>query len=157
MNGNDRPLIGVITARASQSEQRQLLKGILSKAEELGMDTAVFSNVYNFVEYFADVDVENKIYELVKSERLDGIILASESLIYPDLRKNIYNYFSEMDIPIVIIDAEVEGYTCINSDVKRDFSDIARHLTDVHGFTDIDIITGPDMYETSLLRVAGVK
>ena len=157
MNGNDRPLIGVITARASQSEQRQLLKGILSKAEELGMDTAVFSNVYNFVEYFADVDVENKIYELVKSERLDGVILASESLIYADLRKNIYNYFSEMDIPIVIIDAEVEGYTCINSDVKRDFSDIARHLTDVHGFTDIDIITGPDMYETSLLRVAGVK
>lgn len=157
MNEKDRPLIGIITARASQSEQRQLLKGILSKADELGMDTAVFSNVYNFVEYYAGVEIENKIYELVQSERLDGLILTSESLIYPELRKNIYKYFNEMDIPIVITDAEVEGYTCINTDIKQDFVDIARHLTDVHGFTDIDIITGPDMYETSLLRVAGVK
>ena len=86
MDTGKRPLICVITARASQSEQRQLLKGILSKADELGIDIAVFSNVYNFVEYFADTEVENKIYELVHSERLDGVILTSESFIYPELR-----------------------------------------------------------------------
>ncbi len=157
MNNNNRPLIGVITARASQSEQRQLLRGILSKADELGIDVAVFSNVYNFVEYFADVEVENKIYELVHSERLDGVIITYESLIYPDLRQNILDHIKELDIPIVITDAETEGYTCINTDVKSDFRDIARHLTDVHGFRDIDIITGGAEYETSLLRVEGVR
>ena len=37
-------LIGVITANASQSEQRQLLEGITSQAEKLGAVTAVFTN-----------------------------------------------------------------------------------------------------------------
>ncbi len=157
MNTDHRPLIGVITARASQSEQRQLLKGILSKADELGIDIAVFSNVYNFIEYFADVEVENKIYELVHSERLDGVILVSESLIYPDLRKSIYEQIKKLDVPVVITDAEEDGYTCINTDVKNDFRNITQHLTDVHGFRDIDIITGGEMFETSRLRVDGVR
>lgn len=157
MDTGKRPLICVITARASQSEQRQLLKGILSKADELGIDIAVFSNVYNFVEYFADTEVENKIYELVHSERLDGVILTSESFIYPELRESIYDHIKDLDIPIVITDAEVDGYTCINTDVKSDLRDIARHLTDVHGIKDIDIITGFEEYETSRLRVEGVR
>lgn len=157
MNTDKRPLIGVITARASQSEQRQLLKGILSKADELGIDVAVFSNVYNFVEYFADVEVENKIYELVHSKRLDGVILASESLIYPDLRKSIYEHIRSLDVPVIITDAEEEGFTCVNSDVKSDFENIARHLTDLHGFTDIDIITGFKGFKTSELRIEGVR
>ncbi len=157
MSNDHRPLIGVITARASQSEQRQLLKGILSKADELGIDIAVFSNVYNFVEYFADVEVENKIYELVRSERLDGVIITSESLIFPDLRERIYEHIKGLDIPIVITDAEVKGYTCINTDVRSDLMNIARHLTDVHGIKDIDIITGPEEFETSRLRVEGVR
>lgn len=157
MNTNDRPLIGVVTARASQSEQRQLLKGILTKADELGIDIAVFSNVYNFVEYSADVEVENKIYELVKSERLDGLILTSESLIYTDLRELIYGHINDLDLPLVITDAEIGGYTCVNTDVKRDFRDIASHLTDVHGFTDIDILTGFEDYKTARLRAEGVR
>ena len=157
MKTDDRPLIGVIIARASRSEQRQLLKGILSKADELGVDIAVFSNVYNFVEYFADVEVENKIYELVHSERLDGVILASESLIYPALRESISERVRQLDVPVVITDAQVEGYTCINTDVKNDFRCIAHHLTDVHGIKDIDIITGFKDIETSRLRVDGVR
>ncbi|MCR5122797.1 MAG: substrate-binding domain-containing protein [Ruminococcus sp.] len=154
---NHRPLIGVITSRASQSEQRQMLKGVLSKADELGIDIAVFSNVYNFMEYFAYVEVENKIYELVHSERLDGLILTYESLLYPELRKRIYEHIKDLEIPIIITDVDKEGYTCINTDVKSDFRDIARHLTDVHGIKDIDVITGPEEYETSRLRVDGVR
>ncbi|WP_295157016.1 substrate-binding domain-containing protein [uncultured Ruminococcus sp.] len=157
MNNENRPLIGVITSRASQSEQRQLLKGILTKAEELGMDIAVFSNVYNFAEYFPETAVENKIYELVHSERLDGVIITSESFIYPELRADIFRHIRELDIPTVITDADVEGCICISTDVKSDFRDIARHLIDVHGITDIDIITGHKEYMTSLLRVDGVR
>ena len=157
MKTDNRPLIGVITARASQSEQRQLLKGMLSKADEFGIDIAVFSNVYNFAEYFAETEVENKIYELVRSDRLDGVIINSESLIYPDLRETINELITDLKIPVIITDAEIDGYTCINTDVKRDLREIARHLTDVHGFRDIDLITGCKEYETSHLRAEGVR
>ena len=75
-----RPLIGIITARASETEQRQILSGILAQAARSGADTAVISNVYDFSEYFADVEVENKIYELIQSDRFDGLILTGESI-----------------------------------------------------------------------------
>ena len=157
MNTGYRPLIGVITARASQSEQRQLLKGILSKADELGIDIAVFSNVYNFAEYSAQTEVENKIYELVHSDRLDGIIITYESLMYNELRENIMEHIKDLEIPIVFTDAELDGYTCINTDMKSDIMSVARHLTDVHGITDIDVITGSQDREISHIRVEAVR
>ena len=83
-------LIGVITASASQSEQRQLLLGITEQAEKLGAAVAVFSNIYNEERYYADVEVENRIYELVMSERLDGLILTAECIMNPELQQQIY-------------------------------------------------------------------
>ncbi len=151
-----RPLIGIITARASGEEQHQILMGILTKAEKLGMETVIFSNIYNFNEYHADVQVENKIYELICSERLDGLILTAESVLNPELQQYIYKMFRDLDIPVIVTGAEIEGYECINNDVKQDFRDIAHHLTDVHGFTDIDILTGFLGNETSDLRADGV-
>ncbi len=152
-----RPLIGIITARASETEQRQILSGILAQAARSGADTAVISNVYDFSEYFADVEVENKIYELIQSDRFDGLILTGESIIDSKLKQFICDNFKDTKIPLIITGADIPGYTCIDTDVRKDFIEIARHLTEVHGFRRIDVLTGHQNYETSLLRVDGVR
>ena len=63
---NPSRLIGVITAKAFQSEQRQLLDGILEQAQKLRLSTAVFSNIYNFQKYYAGTEIENKIYDMIE-------------------------------------------------------------------------------------------
>lgn len=157
MTEKKRPLIGIITARASATEQRQILEGIIAQAARSGADTAVISNVYNFSEYFADVEVENKIYELIRSDRFDGLILTGESLIDSKLKKFICDNFNDVSVPLIITGADIPGFTCIDTDVERDFVNIARHLTEVHGFTSIDILTGHRELETSIKRVDGVR
>lgn len=154
---NGKPLIGIITARASQAEQRQQLMGILTAAERLGAYTAVFTNLYNFDTYHADSEVENKIYELIESRRIDGLILTAESILNSGLQQYIYGQFYGKGIPVVVTGAVLEGFTCINNDVRADLQDIARHLVEVHGFTDIDVLTGDAGYETSDERVEGVR
>ena len=154
---NGKLFIGIITARASESEQHKILAGIFSQAEKYNIHVAVFSNIYNFNEYHADVEVENKIYDLIESERLDGLILTAESVMNHDLQMFIYNKICSINIPVVVTDAVLNGFTCINNDVRSDFRDIALHLTDVHGFTDIDILTGFENVETSHERVAGIR
>lgn len=154
---DDRPIIGVVTARASESEQQSILSGILSQADELGFNTAVISNIYNYYEYFADVEVENKIYELLESKRLDGLILTAESFTNMKFRDYLYSILRKLEIPIVVTGDSVSGFTCVDTDVRADFYDIAAHAADVHGFTDIHVITGQEIYETSLQRVAGVR
>lgn len=157
MTEKKRPLIGIITARASATEQRQILEGILAQAAKSGADTAVISNVYDFSEYFADVEVENKIYELIQSERFDGLILTGESIIDSKLKKFICDNFNDVNVPLIITGADIPGFTCIDTDVTKDFMNITRHLTDVHDFKNIDILTGQKELDTSIKRVEGVR
>ncbi len=155
---NEQPLIGVVTASASLSEQRQILTGIISQAEEFGAAVAVFSNIYNAEEYFAEVEVENRIYDYIVSKKLDGLILTAESFINPDVRDYIYRRLLERtDIPIVVTGAKLEGFPCVDTCVRTDVEDIVRHLMEVHGFRDIVLLTGGKEYETSLERVDGYR
>ncbi len=156
--GTGQPIIGIITANASQSEQRQLLTGIISQAQKLGAATAVFSNIYNSARYFASIEVENRIYDLIVSERLDGLILTAESFLNPELQNEIYqNLLTRTGTPVVVTDADLPGFPCVTNNIREDLEDIVRHLTDVHGFTDIDLLTGQAEIPTSRERVDGYR
>lgn len=153
-----RPVIGIITASAAQSEQKQILSGIISQLQLLGAEIVIFSNIYNASEYHANTEIENKIYELILSEKIDGFILTAESFLNEELRQYIYNMLvSRTDAPTVVTGAEIAGFECINNDVVSDIEDIVNHLIEVHNFNDIHILTGGSQYETSIERVHGYK
>lgn len=152
-----RPLIGVITAKAAEPEQRQLLGGILTRAHKHGADTVIFSNIYNFDKYYAGTEVENKIYDLILSERIDGLILTAESILNPDLQQYIYERITKRSVPVVVTGAVLPGMCCINTDVTADFEAITRHVTEVHGMTDIDFLTGYEGVETCYERIQGCR
>lgn len=155
----EKKIIGIIVGRASEGVQKIMLEGIISQAEKCGLDTAVISNIHNlsYMEYFANIEVENKIYELIASPRLDGIVVMAETLSEADLRPTILEKLKTIDIPIVVAGENIEGYICVNNDIRDDFHEITRHLTDIHSFTDIDVLTGQYEIPTSHERVEGVK
>ncbi|MBR5514202.1 MAG: substrate-binding domain-containing protein [Ruminococcus sp.] len=155
----DKPMIGIIVGRAYESVQKVMLEGIISQAEKYGFDTAVISNIHNFsyMSYFAYIEVENKIYELLESPRLDGIIVMAETLSDSDLRPAILKKINELNVPVVIAGESIEGYICVNNNIREDFREIARHLTDTHKFRRIDILTGQEEIPTSHERVQGVR
>lgn len=153
----NRPLIGIITARVAAPEQKQLLEGLLQEAAQLEMDVVVLSNIYNFDTYFAGTEVENRIYELARSPRIDGLIVTADCFLYHDLRSYVDSLIQNSTVPVVVIGSIYEGKDCINTDVRADFEEIAKHVLHVHHFTDIDILTGQQEYETSRLRVEGVR
>ncbi len=150
--------IGIITAQAADSEQRQILCGIIGEAQKLGMNSIVLSNIYNSSEYFADVEVENRIYDQILSKQLDGIILTAESFLNQELQARINGLLKQRsDIPVIVTGAEIEGFECINNDVRADTKDIIDHLIEAHSFSRIDFLTGPAEYDTSILRAEGYK
>lgn len=155
---NKRPVIGIITARAAESEQKQILSGILTQAEKVSADTVVLTNLYDFYQYNTKVMIENKVYELILSERLDGIIFTAESINNDDLTKIILDTIRKRsDIPVVVTGMTFDGFTCIDNDVRSDFVDIAHHLTDVHGFTKIDMLAGYEWHDSNQQRIDGLR
>lgn len=158
-----RMIIGVVAAQVADIEQRRILQGIIEQSQIHNCDVAVFSNVYNPNESPELFIAENKIYELVLSNELDGIILISEAFINNQLRDNIKSKLMKLkNIPIIIIGTLLDDFSSdnvffINTNDDEDIESVTDHLIDVHGFDNIDIITGYEQLEASHIRVDGYR
>lgn len=157
-----RMIIGVVTAEANSIEQRQVIKGIARFNQCVGADTVVFSNNYNPNVKEKELFCENRIYDLIMSDEIDGLIVISESFVSDELKKMIADLLSRKTVPIVVVGnhiAEMDFPHCtfINTSDENDIEDLTDHLVEKHGFTEIDIITGYDYLEVSNLRVNGYR
>lgn len=156
---------GVVAAQASDIEQRRIMQGIIEQAKLQNIDTVVISNIYNPDKnaYTLDCRKENNIYELLNSQGLDGIILIAEAILNPDLQARIKTALMKRpDMPVVVIGAPDESFLLphfeiINTDDIRDIEELTDHLIECHGFTDIDIISGPSDMDVSNYRTEGYK
>ena len=154
-------MIGVIAAEVNSIEQRQIMKGIIRRAQEIGRKVVVFSNLYNPYEYNNDLALENKIYELIFSQDLCGLVLIEESIINETLREIIRGMLEKrQDIPVCAIGIYVEeiafpNVRFIDSDDARDIEEITEHLLAEHGCRKIDILTGFEGNPASERRVDG--
>ena len=163
MHHKKRRIFGVITASTADVEQREVLGGIIRKAQELHIDTAVLSNIYNPSETQPFLSAENGIYDLMLSAEFDGFILLSESVINPDLQKTILNHLRKRtDVPIVVIGTPLPHFVLpqfffINTSDENDLEDVTSHLIEQHGFTDIHILTGYKEIQASGKRAEGYR
>lgn len=162
MFDNDKKItIGVVTARADEMKQKQSLSSIMSQAKLLNVNIVVISNIYCPYEDMYEFESENDIYNLILSSKLDGIILMAESILNVTLQKIIMDkLLQRKDIPIVVMGGniiEFGNFTCFNDTDELDFEIITNHLIEVHGFKNIDILTGNKEYPISNIRVNGYK
>lgn len=98
----DHYVIGGIGAEVSNSEQRKILSGIISRAQQQNAQVVVLSNLHNPDKPETDSGTELRIYELIRSEIFDALILLSESLIYPPLKEKVCaELLARPDIPLL--------------------------------------------------------
>lgn len=149
--------IAVITARADDTEQREILCGISNAAFEADTDVAVYSNIYNHWVADEQLNFENIIYELFEPRHYDGAIITAEAFMDTIIPGNIVKRLREAKCPTVVIGKEIKGFRSVLSNDEDDMEQVADHLIDVHGFTDIDILAGPGKDPISNSRIAGCK
>ena len=159
----NRSVYGVIAAQVADIEQREILFGIIETAQKMNIDIAVISNIYNPNETAEMIKTENQIYNLILSNEFDGFILISESIINKDVQKLVIENLSKRkNVPIVAVgtplpDFVLPNFHFINTSDEHDIEDITDHLIEVHGFTNIHILTGYDFITASHKRVEGYK
>ena len=158
-----RQIIGVISTRTADTEQRELLRGIIPAAWKQDTDVVVISNIYNPEYDDEQLAAENDIYRLIESPELCGLILVTEAFINPTHRRQISQLMNDRsDIPQIAVGSYFEGFQlehCIplNTADADDIADLTEHLVTVHGFTKIDLLTGFKEYSVSHLRIDGYR
>ncbi len=152
----NRPIIGVVGSQVAHNEQKQILDGIITQAQKLNMDTVIISNVYNGSRFEPSMVAENRIYELIAANVLDGLILTP--MVYePEMKERVFSELANVKIPVVAAGVDDETIDSININITKDFEKLTDHFVVTHGYTDIAILTGPENVETSHERVKGYR
>ncbi len=158
-----RKIIGVVSAEVNSIEQRQIMKGIITRAQAFDFHTVVLSNIYNPYEFDEQLDLENEIYELALSPELCGIILIAESFVGKHVRKKVMGFLQQrQDIPIIVIGMCIKEFAFpnvrfINASDDSDIEEVTGHLIRVHKLKKIDILTGPKENEVAQRRLDGYR
>lgn len=156
------PIIAVVTALASGFAEKELLRGILNANRKAHYATVVLSNIYNLAQEDDELLCEQRIYELVRSKDISGILLLSESFVNENSRAAAAELLSQTSVPIIGVGSDLPEYASLHLDFLNtsDADDLGRlttHLIEEHGFTDIAMLTGMEEISISHERVRGYK
>ena len=160
---HDPYIIGVIGAEVSNIEQRQILSGIIARAQQQNAQIVVLSNLHNPYNPETDAGTELRIYEMIRSQSFDALIILSESLIYPALKEKICaELMRRPDLPVLIVgsplaDFSTLQYPNINTSDENDLEAITDYLIEACGFRSISLLTGPLSMDVSGTRISGYR
>ncbi len=159
----DSCLIGVVGAEVNSIEQRQILSGIVARAQACGVQVSVLSNLYNPLEPARADCSDNRIYDLIGAPVFDALILLSESFVNPALSQRLRCLLEQRtDIPVLLVGTEPEWFDSarfqsINTSDRDDLEAITDHLIDRCGYTQIALLTGPLSLDISHVRIDGYR
>lgn len=145
MFSNSRKTIGVILERSIDEFQKKLCEGILSEADKRGYNVAVFSIYGKYghnEEHFAG---DQTLLELPDYEKLDGVVLALDTINQEENRKIIVdNIQAHCHCPVVSIREPVDGACNLLVDNRTCMEPMITHFVEDHGFTRLCFMTGQE-------------
>jgi len=155
--GNNKKTIGVFVSEVNEEFQDTISKGIITKAKELDYNLAFYTNFGGYGQKAYDIG-ESYITDLPNYEELDGIIIAPDTMILPNLveryKENIKN---RSHCPVVSVRREIKDYYNVLIDDYTVLDEIIRHFIEVHNFTRINFLAGPKGFPDSDKRLAAYK
>ena len=142
-----KPLIAVINGIANGFAEKELLHGIIAENQRNGYLTVVLSNIYNIVQEDVYLECERRIYELVYSQDVSGVILFCESFVEERARLAIASILQNLTVLVIGIGSKLKEFAplsipFLDTDDVQELETLTDHLIDVHGFTDIVMLTG---------------
>ncbi len=154
---NGRKTIGVFVSQANAEFQEDLGRGISIRARDLNYNVAFFTNFggYGQNEYDAG---EIKISDLPDYSKLDGIILAPDTMAVEGLEQQIRNHIrTSSKCPVVSVRRRIDEYYNVLIDDNKVLEEIIRHFIVEHGFTKLNFLAGPKGFPDSDKRLACYK
>jgi DNA-binding LacI/PurR family transcriptional regulator/signal transduction histidine kinase len=149
---HEQKMIGIFTAELSHSYESTVLRGIESRAAELGYGTVTFvgSRIGSPI---VSESTANVAYRLADSRNIDGLIIISATIMtYLGAQKLAAVFDARKNIPKVSVGVEVAGASSITVDGSPVIEHLVRHLVHDHGRRRFALINGPREHAEVLAR-----
>jgi DNA-binding LacI/PurR family transcriptional regulator len=139
-----RPIIGFITASITKPWELLQWQGAVDAAQERDANLICFvgGELHNSDGFNAQANV---LYDLVNTEKLDGLVICSSILSQFMSQGEIEHFVSRYQpLPIISVNFAVEGIPHILMDDYQGMCEALVHLIEVHGYRRIAFIRGPE-------------
>lgn len=144
--------IAVILCSINLDNQKKILKGLMAAAKETDSNLYVFTNYVGMRESEESVLSSYRIMELPDFRKFDGLIMAINTVHLPPTVDYIMEQIKETNVPVVSIDREFDGMSCVKiSSYDAEF-EMVEHMIVEHGYRDIYYVSGPSQNREAELR-----
>lgn len=132
MNNLDkrRPLIAVLVSEADRSFICEALNVIQKELFAADMDVGIFSTLLT---RYQEISIENKLFDIVNYDLIDGFIVFLKGLTDEGLKKDIAGKLDKLDKPVVYMDEFIPNEHNTVYDYAEMGETAAAHLSEVHG------------------------
>jgi diguanylate cyclase (GGDEF)-like protein len=153
-----RKTIGVIISEVEGLYQQKLLKGIISECYSLNYDVVIFSTLIKNTGLPEYKIGERNIFNLINFERMDGIIVAADTLAMEYLAEDIEMLLlDKCKCPVLYVDKSSSHYPSVFTNDRNSFELITDHLIEVHSYQNIYCLAGPSSSIPVINSVAGYR
>ncbi len=134
--------IAVFTNGFSNEFIEHVVTGLQKKAAEDGVD------VFVFVTYCSagDNELQNKcqlnIFHLPDPEDFDGAVMLTNTYNFKDEQERVCARFQRAGVPMLSLEVEVPGMSCIKTENYNGVRDLATHLVEHHNAKKIIYVNG---------------
>lgn len=146
LNAKKNKILGICCSKITNEDVKGVVDSICSSAVKSGWKVMIFSSfcdLYaNTGETAGDVAGEAGIYRLVNVDLLSALVVMPESILNDDVSKKLVEAGLNAGIPVVTLDREFAGASCIRFDYVSTFEKILRHVIEVHGCRTINLMAG---------------
>ena len=157
MYTKQRKRIGVLICECDVLIQQRMLRGIITQAQELNMDVAVFSSFLNNIQDDSFSRAQYNIFRLANFEELDGIIYARQTIYNEKMKRELDHRLSQMKIPVIVLNDDTTAFQCVMPHDRALFRRLTNHLIEAHGVQDIFCLTGPRGIYSAEERLKGYR
>ena len=148
--------IAVIVAGIDEEYQQSVMKGIIACAKEKNANIACFASFAGILgSNLYDIG-ENNIYNLIRYDRFDGVILLTNTVGDAETRQEIIDRVRASGIAASILDGnDTEGFYNISIDNRNAMQELVEHVIRDHGAKRLCFISGtPGNPEADMRRQA---
>lgn len=134
--------IAVFTNGFSNEFIEHVVTGLQRKAEEDGVDIFVFVTYCSAGDNALQNKCQLNIFHLPDPDSFDGAVMLTNTYNFPDEQERVCARFQRAGVPMLSLEVEVPGMSCIKTENYNGVRDLATHLIEHHNAKKIIFVNG---------------
>lgn len=144
-DGKDYKVVALVMSCVHLEETERMIKQVAKQCENYNCKVVFFSSHSDFYKNALLEQMDNAevaLFDIIQVEYFDAIIFMAETFKDEEVKQKLVSRALKANVPIIAVDAKIEGCINITYDYKNPFREIVKHMVEYHGYREINYMSG---------------